>query len=353
MVAGRPSSMVDAGGPLCQTSFGWDEKLRPNPLNMVASDVILIVVNQADIASFNQGESLQKLLQWESHQEVEGHPCFSHLHLRMWYLPDGLLFEDHLDRRWYDATGERVGEVIFPSRHAAISGRASLTLHPIGVPHLPLGEHGPYGGYGGQTPPPNPRLAPWWKLLLERAPKIPELEHFDLSLEVTHHGPFLEAPALFIEVGSTDATWGHEGAADLLAGIIRDGLLSPDSKTWSEVSNKEEQLVLVTLGGGHYAPRANNLAALENIWLGHMLASYALPFTLVEGEEPTGTWKQAINDAIDSTHKAFPGGELIVSMDKKAFKGWQRQAIRQHLETMNIPLLTTRQIKARLQGTDE
>ncbi|MBL6742754.1 MAG: D-aminoacyl-tRNA deacylase [Candidatus Poseidonia sp.] len=320
---------------------------------MGASTVILIAVNQADIASLNQGESLRNLLKWDFHPNVEGHPAFSHLHLRMWYLPDGLLFEDYLDRRWTEATGELVGEVIFPSRHAATSGRASLTLHPIGVPHLPQGEQGPYGGFGGQSPPPNPRLASWWKLLLERAPMHTEVEGFDLSLEVTHHGPFLNAPALFIEVGSTEATWGHEGAANLLAELIRDGLLSPNINTWSDVKKKGDQVVLVTLGGGHYAPRANALAALDNVWLGHMLASYALPFIHVEGGEPKGTWKQAINDAITSTRKAFPEGEIVVSMDKKAFKGWQRQAVREHLEVLRVPLLTTRQIKSRLEGTDE
>ena len=55
------------------------------------------------------------------------------------------MFEkDHLDLRWQQATGEVVDEVIFPSRHSAASGQASLTLHPIGV--MQLGRHPPYGG---------------------------------------------------------------------------------------------------------------------------------------------------------------------------------------------------------------
>ena len=47
---------------------------------------------------------------------------------------------------------------------------------------------------------------------------------FELTLEVTHHGPWLEVPALFIEIGSTKETWPHEGAAELLARIISDGM---------------------------------------------------------------------------------------------------------------------------------
>ena len=36
--------------------------------------------------------------------------------------------------------------------------------------------------------------------------------------------------------------------------------------------------VLITLGGGHYAPKANKLALEPNVWLGHMLANHSLPF---------------------------------------------------------------------------
>jgi len=48
--------------------------------------------------------------------------------------------------------------------------------------------------------------------------------------------------------------------------------------------------------------------------------------------------------AINSTKKAFPNGKIICSMDRKAFKGWQKQAIRTHLEELNIPLLKTKSI---------
>ncbi len=308
---------------------------------MSGDGVVLIAVNQQDVASTNQADVLLRLDPWTVSPPFEGHPTHSLHHLRMVHLPDGLLFEDGLDRRWFEHSGEVVEEVIFPSRHVAASGQASLTLHPIGTPHLDEGEIGPYGGHGGRAPPPSSRLAGWWKLLLERARNDPRVEGFDLSLEVTHHGPDLGVPCLFIEVGSTEATWGHVGAADVLAHIIRDTLLSEDDATkWSPARNAGETVV-VTLGGGHYAPRANLLAAEEGIWLGHMLATYALPFEQNEGEVG-GNWKQAINAAIDATRKSFPQGDLVCSMDKKAFKGWQRQAVRDHLDTLGIPLLTSK-----------
>ena len=167
-----------------------------------------------------------------------------------------------------------------------------------------------------------------------------------MSLEVTHHGPTVGVPSMFIEVGSTEATWGHEGAARLLASIIRRGLMDGHGE-WDAEQNKGE-LVLVTLGGGHYAPRANQLAALDGVWLGHMLATYALPFEKTESGRVEGAWRQSILAALDATRQAFPGGSLVCSMDKKAFKGWQRQAVRDLLEIEGVPLLTTNQIKERL-----
>ena len=43
--------------------------------------------------------------------------------------------------------------------------------------------------------------------------------------------------------------------------------------------------VLITLGGGHYAPKANKLALEPNVWLGHMLANHSLPFGTQEDRE--------------------------------------------------------------------
>ncbi len=314
---------------------------------MGGEEVVLIAVNQQDIASTNQADALRTMDAWTERSPVENNPDYELRHLRMLYLPNGLLFEDHLDKRWEAATGERVSEIIFPSRHVAASGQPSLTLHPIGVPHLPDQEQGPYGGRGGHAPPPSSRLASWWKMLLDQAPKEASVQNFGLSLEVTHHGPTVNVPCLFIEVGSTEATWGHEGASKVLANIMREGLLQSPEDEWDQTKHAGE-LVLVTLGGGHYAPRANQLAALEGVWLGHMLATYALPFEQSDEGEITGTWRQSILAALEATRRSFPGGDLICSMDKKAFKGWQRQAIRDLLEDEGIPLLTTKQIKAKL-----
>ena len=114
-------------------------------LRNTMADVVLIAINSDDIASTNQAKYLMELLQWERRADVETHPSYEVKNVRLWYLPSRILWEDHLDVRWKDATGEDVAEVIFPSRHAAKSGKPCLTLHPIGVPHHPLEEEPPFG----------------------------------------------------------------------------------------------------------------------------------------------------------------------------------------------------------------
>ncbi len=306
-------------------------------LGQIMADIVLIAVNNDDIASTNQANFLLSNNRWLQSDDVESYPSYAIGNIRMWFLPKRILWEDHLDQRWQVATGETVTEIIFPSRHAAVSGKPCLTLHPIGVPHHPLGDEPPFGGRSGFAPPPNPRIASWWRLLHKKweTQAIPE---FSLSLEVTHHGPILDVPALFIEVGSTEPYWPNKQAAKLLAEVIEEGLGFNDdfsNSSWNETNHGEP--VLVTLGGGHYAPKANKLAREENVWLGHMLANHSLPFG--PQEDPGILWKQSIDAALASTGHAYPGGRIVCNVEKKSFKGWQRQLIYKHLESIGIDVV--------------
>lgn len=314
--------------------------------------IILIAVNGNDIASVNQSKYLLEKDTWNLLGEVEGHDAYQYKHVRMWFLPERILWEDHLDQRWESAMDETVLEVIFPSRHAAKSGQPCLTLHPIGVPHLAKTESPEFGGKSGFAPPPSPRLGPWWRLLkriwVENA--IPD---FSLSLEVTHHGPVLNVPCLFIEVGSTLDYWPHEGAASLLSDVIWNGLGLGDEHEVGRWDPKkhQNQPVLITLGGGHYAPKGNKLASEEHVWLGHMLANHSIPFG--SSEQPGTLWYQAIDAVVQSTRESFPEGTIVATVEKKSFKGWQRQLIYQHLESISVPILRSKPFLEMVKGRQQ
>lgn len=312
----------------------------------MSEPVVLIVVSGSDIASTNQADELLLMHDWTVLDEVEGFRCYAFKNVRMWWLEGGVLKEDYLDNRWEKSTGEVVSEIIFPSRHYASSGKASLTIHPIGTPHVLIEEDLIYGGRVNYSPPPNPRIAAWFNLLCELSEGNKLVDGFDISLEVTHHGPVVNCPSLFIETGSTAETWPHKGAAKVLAEVISKGLgLNKEEEigNWSESKNQGEY-VMITLGGGHYAPRGNLVARTKNAWIGHMLANHSLPFEQDEHGNPIrgGAWELSIIEAIRSTRAAFPGCKIVASMDKKSFRGWQRQAVRDLMEELNIPLMRSK-----------
>ena len=102
---------------------------------------------------------------------------------------------------------------------------------------------------------------------------------------------------------------------------------------------------MIGLGGGHYAPRHKAVLSESDLWAGHLLANYALPFEEpIEGEEPGGSWRHSIQASVESTLSAFPGASLFAHLDKKSFKGWQRRAILDLLSDLDVPVRRGREL---------
>jgi D-aminoacyl-tRNA deacylase len=302
--------------------------------------VILIIIGGEDIASTNQAKYLLKKCEWHIGPLVEGFKTWSRKLVRMWWRDGITLYEDDLELRWEEETGEKVSEVIFPSRHVAVSGFPCLTIHPIGTPQYDPSETPPFGGKSGDAPPPSSRMSGWMQELKNQVEIHNLKDEFTISFETTHHGPWISVPCMFIEIGSTEEKWGHEVAASALADVIIKGLnLNSDVP----IPIVEPEKVVLCLGGGHYAPLPMRLSD-KGIVLGHMLANYALQMEKNEEVEnqktnvPKGTWQQAIIAAFNSTKQANPNSEVWAYLDRKSFKGWQRTAIIQFLEEQKIPL---------------
>ena len=158
---------------------------------------------------------------------------------------------------------------------------------------------------------------------------------------MTHHGPILDVPALFIEVGSTEPYWPNEEAAQLLAEVIHDGLGLSDGFLNESLGEWKTSFighpVLVTLGGGHYAPKANKLGLENNVWIGHMLANHSLPFGRKKIRAFFGNNRlmQHLHPRKRPTREA----KLFAMLRKKSFKGWQRQLIYAYLEELGVEVV--------------
>nr|GLL32110.1 D-aminoacyl-tRNA deacylase-like [Ipomoea trifida] len=287
--------------------------------------VTLVVATTTDPASNGPATALLSMPGWTPGPNLDGVVrTFVCGHLRLLQHDKGIVEEDDLDLRWEKATTEPVDEVIFLSKHTAVSNRPALTIHPIGVPHLKEGDVPPQGGRPGWAAPPNPRMGPWLILLKKIAQSHNLLPEFEITMEATHHGPVTTKPTMFIEIGSTEEYWKRQDAARVVALLIWEGHgLGEGSAigTWDSCTTPKNK-VLLGLGGGHYVPRHMDIIQKDGCWVGHLLSGYALPMedpgqSKVKAEDIGGTWRQAIKAAFDATREAFPGGEILAHLDQK------------------------------------
>ncbi|PIA63263.1 hypothetical protein AQUCO_00200943v1 [Aquilegia coerulea] len=306
--------------------------------------VTLIVATTMDPASIGPASALLAMPGWHPGPNLQGIPSFVNGEVRLMKHENSIIREDYLDKRWEEGTGEVVDEVIFLSRHTAVSNRPALTIHPIGVPHLKDDEVPPAGGKPGWAAPPNPRIGPWLRILKKIAESQNLTPEFEITLEATHHGPLVHAPTMFLEIGSTEEYWKRQDAAQAIALLVWEGLgLGGGGDVGNWKRNCDRKIVLLGLGGGHYAPRHMDIVLKEGVWVGHLLSGYTLPMedpNQSKGAKSTdgigGTWKQAIKVSFEATKSAFPGGEVIAHLDHKSFKSWQKNAITGFLAEQNI-----------------
>lgn len=171
-------------------------------------------------------------------------------------LPSKHLYTDDLDLR-AAAAGFRPDVVIFPSVHSAQSGRPALTVHPIG--NFGTAD---YGGKADTLVKACPGLMSRCLRLIKAKCADPG---FNVCFEATHHGPWLETPSFFLEIGSDADHWEREDAGTLQAEVLRD-----------TAEPAEGYRKLIGVGGGHYAPRFTEIVLGKKADFGHMLPNYRM-----------------------------------------------------------------------------
>jgi D-aminoacyl-tRNA deacylase len=211
-----------------------------------------------DEASVNIADKLENTLDFEEDGDLEGHPVQK---WRDWLLvttPDYHIENEHLDRRISEAFGEPVELMVFLSRHRSESGARSLTVHPPGNP-----GGADLGGIPRTLVPAAPHeMTAALRSLLKSAEGL----DYAITFEVTHHGPSLDVPTFFIEIGSSTLEWNDDDAGIAVA------------KAVISIMNGIEPapLTLVGIGGGHYAPRFSEVVQDFNVSIGHMLPTYQI-----------------------------------------------------------------------------
>jgi len=147
-----------------------------------------------------------------------------------------------------------------------------------------------------------------------------DLVQYDVSLEVSHHGPTnLNAPIVFIEVGSTPGQWSDKKAVEAVV-----------HATMRVASTNKRYKAVIGVGGGHYAPEFNHLLLKTEYAISHIAPKYVLE-TIDEN---------MIKKAID---RSFEKVELCV-LDWKGMKSHHRETLLQILEELHLPFIKVRKL---------
>jgi len=134
---------------------------------------------------------------------------------------------------------------------------------------------------------------------------------FRTSFEATHHGPYLESPTFFAEIGSDEGAWMDSGKGEAVARSLMKTLLG----------GVENDTVAISIGGGHYMPTPTELVKKKKILFGHMIPNYHLR-----------SYEKGVDMILekDDVHYAY--------LDRKAIKkeGLERKKIKKVLEDRGI-----------------
>lgn len=281
----------------------------------------LLISSSLDLASINIFSSLLTRPYWNQieHSNVYIANKKDGGKLYLWMQDEPLLALDYADSLFntHMNYNEDFSDIVFLSKHIAASGKPSLTVHPIGIPWQT--ENSKSGGIPGKCSPPNKRIASIYRQLLTSSKEFQSITtdtidenklSFDITMEATHHGPYCTTPACFVEIGSSENEWSIPEFGRIWADVIEahfelssDVVSSTISSTISSTSTMQS-VVVVCIGGGHYVPKANDLARLgEGLYIGHAITTYAIGKQFSPGNEDfiDGKWKLIIEEAILST----------------------------------------------------
>jgi D-aminoacyl-tRNA deacylase len=219
---------------------------------------MLVICSEVDAASVNVRDRMLEMGSFEEMGTFEGRPAYSGHGGHLVTIGDESLFRNNLDAEVLRTLGVQHQVVVYLSRHSSKTGLESLTVHPIGN-----FSHARYGGFFRQLVHCCPGGMTRALRSLHSLAKEEGLPH-QVSFEVTHHGPYLNTPTFFIEIGSDEDAWVEEAPARVLARTVLD------------VEPGASGPVLVGVGGGHYAPRHTDVALKKDVCYSHMIPTHAI-----------------------------------------------------------------------------
>jgi D-aminoacyl-tRNA deacylase len=198
--------------------------------------------------------------------------------------------------------------IVFISRHSSQSGKPTLSVHTPG--NFGSAE---LGGLP-KTLSVSPALAMQNALKALMQYKEALGLDYEVSFECTHHGPSLNVPTMFVELGSAPEQWSDLKAAEAVAHSAMSAIANFQAPTRTAV---------LGIGGTHYNQKFTLMSLVGEAVFGHMIPKYAV--SLVDA--------QMLSQCVERTLEKVP----MAILDWKGIKSEDKPTLLLALEAAGLP----------------
>jgi len=221
--------------------------------------MILIVASTKDTASMNIASQIVELYKFEKTNETfQKNQVYQKTvnaqEVKLITINDEPIYAQNITEHYTPRL------LIFVSRHSSKSGIPTLSVHTPGN----LTKEAEKGGLPNQI-----SISPasaMKEALKEMARQKEERQlAYTVSYECTHHGPSLNVPTMFAELGSSIAQWKDIEAAEAVA-----------HATIAVIRKQTTYPTAIGIGGPHYNEKFTKIALTTSTAFGHMIPKYAI-----------------------------------------------------------------------------
>ena len=228
---------------------------------------IAFIASSKDSAGINIRDNLIKIFGFEEISEkFENNNVYlcnktKNKIIKLYITNEDLIFSNNLDKKIFEGDF-----FIFLSKHRSKENTPSFTVHPIGN-----WDKADFGGEEKTLCLSSAILLKNLYLSLMQNLHLQKNANFDVTMEATHHGPYVEKPAVFVEIGSTEKEWNDKNNGEIIAKTIMSSI--------EKFSTYEDNWIsAILLGGGHYTQAGNKIMLRTNYAIGHICPKYMLEY---------------------------------------------------------------------------
>jgi len=267
--------------------------------------MILIVASTTDLASLNIAQKLIGNYNFEKTEtSFQQNPIYSKTtqdtEVKLVFINQETIWAQYITDHFSPQL------VIFVSRHSGVAGIPTLSVHTPGN----FTEKAEFGGQPRRISV-SPASA-MKNALLEMARLREEISlNYEVSYECTHHGPSLDVPTMFAELGSSPAQWKDLKAAEVVA-----------HAAMAAVLKKLSFPAVLGVGGPHYNKKFTEIALSTSKAFGHIIPKYATPYADSE------MLKQCVQRTLEKVESAV--------FDWKGMKGPDKERMARALKELGV-----------------